>query len=442
MRDIIQKTICYQSEQNKNKNETWCGKLIIILLVGIPIVDTLIGYMWWHGIRESVIYKYQAAVALVVFLLAAMKGRFSARQWLLFWTLGIIAVVSIGINYFIDPKFHFTTYPLIGVCGIVFAESTYCLVKKSEEMCETFQKALFYASWVAPLTIIVPCILGVGYPAYFYGENSPNNYGYIGFHASSNEINAVLIILLGYSFCQLYKKFNWHDLISVCLITGAACLIQSRSSFVISVIQWFVYGIAIAVKHGLHKQLWILLVSGCLMIALLFPTFSSFWQKQMESLENTPITLENRLENNLTNGRFARIESLISPHPEGNKWIAVLVGDGFGNLQENMLIEMDFFDAWKGLGLLGGTIFFFYYAWLGLRTYFAQKRFLYCFGLLCAYAFAFMTGHILFAWSPMLFVGVYAANLIADWQNRPPAYWNKLPDKVRERLNAACSAMR
>lgn len=419
--------------------------VIVVLFWMLPLMDALTGWLWWNGVRESIVFKYPIALMALVLATALIYGAYGKGEWVLLGTIAVIGGVNLLVNMLWMPEFAFNTYGITGLAGIAFAQSVYSMLKKRIATGETFHRILRGVSFIAPLTLIVPQLLGVGYPAYFYGEGHPANYGYLGFYASSNEINAALIICLGYCFSQLYKRQSWQMLLAAAFLTYSSCQIQSRSSIVLCAVEWFAFLIALVLQKDRKKQFLISMVVCASLVILLIPDLKAFAEKQVQSLENTPIEMENRLENNLTNGRFDRIwdtpelmdDSVKDKEEFQSMQLYPWIGSFFSNYEVLGISEMDFVDALKGFGVFGCVLFCAFYGWAGLRTYFAQRRLACCFGLLCVYAFAFLTGHILFTWSQVMYLGIYATALMTGPIMGTPRYWRWLPPKLRGKLDAA-----
>ena len=414
-------------------------------LLLLPLMDSIIGYMWTQGVRESIVFKYQAAVCAIFFTTALVTTALSWKQLVFLAGLVSVGASSVLINKIFLKSFVFNTYGFIGICGIAFAVSIYSLIKKSFLSKDFFNRSIFYASWLYPMSILLLYPFKIGNQSYFYGEGNVFNRGFMGFHPSSNEINAILIVMLGYALFRLYTHFNWHDFLAVFMNFYAAMLIQSRSSVILCTLLIVVYFIAL-LKDNHYKQALILLLGLTFCSLALIPSVCEFVSAQRIAFERSQTSGESFWQF-ITNGRIERIDqakevngSAVEQEAPGSALYSaakLLVGTAFGNVGKNMLAEMDFIDIYKGFGILGALLFTGFYSWFGIQTYLHQKHFIYVLGLLVVYAFSFATGHVLFCWSPVMWFSVFAIALIEQPAGQPPYYWKYLPTWLRRWMNAA-----
>ncbi|MBC2173354.1 O-antigen ligase family protein [Listeria booriae] len=292
-----------------------------------------------------------------------------------------------------------------------------------------FDKLFLWISILFTLELLIPYLLGVGTHTY-----TASDAGYKGFFYAQNDVSYAFIILITLTGAQLLKeirkKSKWMLPLLALYIGNIFCLL------LIGTKTGVVYGatvtiyILIKLISGRHSRS--LLQQIFIWLASLFAIFLLAYRGIQYAIDMLAGTVERMTYfYHLYNGDLVRLLSssrsdffegganafLNDPHLN----FTLLFGQGFEYRLENFgrlgLIEMDFFDAFFGLGIIGIlllTLVLGYYVWVALQK---GNRSIYSFVLIVSLLYSFFAGHVLFSAVSSTFLGLICGAVLLQKNN-------------------------
>lgn len=389
--------------------------IVICLLSLLPIVDSINGVLIYTNM-PSVGSLYKVCVMGIMLIMILSNGKGISKQFGIILVAIIYIFMSIFINYVIgNGGIISIDYPIKLIINIILFYVLLQNIKNKHINGNTIYKILNNNVYVIILCIVVPYLLGMGYTIY------AGNLGYKGFYYSQNELNAILIILLFFALHKLSKKIKLWSIIQVIGILICILLMSTKSSLIAIIIGIGIFAFEYMRKENARKKIVLL---GMISVGTLL--VSGFIIRKIMDM----ITRQNSLHSiykgsllaTLTSGRIFRLEKAWEQLIESDNFIInMFIGNGFFS---KCLVEMDFFDIFFYLGIIG---VFFVFAFLmyviikGKKASKNDKNFIIITGLFVIIAFAFLTGHVLFMSSSgwyfvlyCIYIMTYDFNAIED----------------------------
>ena len=364
--------------------------LIILMFSILPIIDSINGYLVTEK-KHSVGIFYKILVLLTLtFIILIKPGKISKKD-LKVTILSIMFIFfSVWTNIILGGKIISMDFPIKLVFNILTFMMLMQLVKQDLVNGITFYKIFDIATIFMIACILIPYLLNMGYSIY------GGNIGYKGFFYSQNELTAILLILLYFSFYNLICNFSVKSLIQAGGIFLSIILTNTKSSMVACAIGAVVF---LAEYLNRKESKYKLLVIS--LIVVMATTTSGFVERQVVRFITRQVTLSNTYKKSIvatiTSGRSFYVmdawENLINDHFVGLK---ILIGNGFCS---KILVEMDFLDMFFFLGFIGVMGYVSFCLWVYMKSkknYRSDHTIIRKIGFLIVPAYSFLTGHIAF----------------------------------------------
>lgn len=248
---------------------------------------------------------------------------------------------------------------------------------------------------IAPLTILVPYVMGLGYSTYSAAEG--DLIGYKAFYYATNGISFMLIALFSRAVYGFLSDRSVRGFFTV-LINGAAlALIGTKSTLAMLVVAFL---IAIYCIYG-NKLLKMLAA-----VALLGVMGAIIWYFAADSILSflSPVlgrwdyfstnVYQGDIVAALTSGRVDQVIAHWKELSHNHSWISVFVG--MGDMSDTIRIcEMDFFDVFFQFGLIGllALLLFLCFVMNRARELNGNRGFGTCMFVFFL-AYAFVVGHV------------------------------------------------
>ena len=334
------------------------ANLLFIFLISImPLVDTLNGMIIRGGSASSLTIGDFYRLIVIVAFVSIYLCKFSQGSTVLLLISVCLGLADILIRIVAGVEFNATSElnllvqwmlaPLLVLC-------TYNAVKSGTLRRHSIMAALDYLQWFAPLTILIPYVLGVGYST--YGSANDSFVGYKAFYYATNGISLMLIVLFTRAVYHMLDKKSLLALVPVILNGASLALIGTKSSLVMLVLAFF---IAIYCIYGdSFLRFLVRLLPLVIMIVLVF-----FLLRDQIGNFLAPIlgrwdyfstrVYSNDLLGALTSGRIYQI-GLHWNELASSSLSVLYLFVGMGDLSASYRIcEMDYFDIFFQFGILG-----------------------------------------------------------------------------------------
>lgn len=376
------------------------NNVLIALFSIMPLVDSMNGFLLRGGFSAilSVGDMYRIGVILVMLTYYCHGIR---RSY-------ILALVSVAAYGFISILFHAVAIrpgeanvlseinllvqlllsPLL-IFSLLMAVSNGTVKRK------VFSIILDNLQWVAPLTILVPYVMGLGYSTYSAAEG--DLVGYKAFYYATNGISFMLIALFARAVYGFLSARSMRGLIVV-LINGAAlALIGTKSTLAMLVIA-FLIAIYCIYGNKIIKMLTAVIFLGAVgatiwhfasdsILSFLSPILGR-WDYFSTSVYQGDIVAA------LTSGRVNQVATHWKELSTNHSGLSILVG--LGDMSDTIRIcEMDFFDVFFQFGLIGllALLLFLCFVMNRAREFSGRRGFGTCM-LVFFVAYAFVVGHV------------------------------------------------
>lgn len=287
----------------------------------------------------------------------------------------------------------------------------YILILNSKSLnLEIYNNILLNNSYLMPLLIIIPTILGLSRQTY-----QSSDLGSIGFYISNNSTNVVMILLtavLSFNIWNVKTKRKTNILILL-LMLYTLWLQASKTSYfllvVLIVVNIFFYFKNNFLKSDFsYKILFInyfILISGVFFTIILIiynkeiiNNFSvliyDFYKRQQYQ-----IVQQESIIAYVNSGRFDLLANLINYFKNYSGFVAWIVGIGMSNIMKNIgrISEMDFFDIFFSTGVVGILITYGKFASLYakiIKNKSTQRNVFLLLILFFIFLFSFFAGHV------------------------------------------------
>ena len=398
-KDILLKAGSHKHEVGGLKLD---ANLILIVLFSImPLVDSLNGFLLRSGFSSAMSLGdiYRIGVILLMF---TYYFRYIKREYVLSLALvsayGFAAILfhaigirptEVNITAEVNNLVQLLLCPLL-VLSLLMAVDGGIIERRS------FDDILNNLQWIAPLTILVPYFLGLGYST--YGAAEGDLIGYKAFYYATNGISFMLIALFARAvYCFLSAK-NLHGLIIVLLNGSALALIGTKSTLAMLVLAFL---IAIYCIYGSRfiKMLGAIVLLAVILVVIWFfaaDSIVSFLSPVLGRWDYFSTSVyQGDIVSALTSGRVDQVglhwKELQSLSDSGFS-LFVGMGDTSSMIR---ICEMDFFDVFFQFGLFGLSflVLFLGYTLSRVRISCGNRGFETCM-LVFFLMYAFVVGHV------------------------------------------------
>lgn len=366
-------------------------KVVIISLFSLlPLVDTVNGYLMTEfNVSIGTIYKMICLFVMIV-LFISFKLKMSKRDFLILVGILLYTFVSIVINLLLGGKIIGASFPIKFLYNILMFILLMQLVKYKMIKPRIFYKILDNSSILMIFCILIPYLLNIGYTIYGGGI------GYKGFFYSQNELTASLIILLYFSIYNLICALSFKSVFQTIGISACILLTNTKSSMIACafglIVLFFEY---FRKKDAKYKKIFL----GAMFLLLLVSY--QFLNSQILGFLQRQLSLSNMYNKSIiatvTSGRsYYVIEAMNNLLSSKVGLLNIIIGNGFCS---TVLVEMDFFDMFFFLGIIGLSACLLFVLWLflnSMQNFKTDYTIVRIVGFFMVVAFSFFTGHIMF----------------------------------------------
>ena len=247
--------------------------------------------------------------------------------------------------------------------------------------------------WLAPLSIILPYFLGMGFESYA-------NSGYRGFYFANNEINVVLVFTYIYSIDILLEEFNFNSVINYIINLVALLMIGSKTSLIIILIMFIIYFWKYRNKMFTNKKIILYIISSITFLAFfksfiikIFNRFKYFYDMLVTNGDGTILTF-------LLSNRDKRIAPAIKNNIVENSFFIINIFFGVGHYQQtygkdmNSLMELDFVDTFLWYVIVVAIYILFQYIYIFYKSKDKKDIFVYQLSYIVILMFSLVAGHV------------------------------------------------
>ncbi|EMG27190.1 O-antigen ligase family protein, partial [Listeria fleischmannii] len=301
----------------------------------------------------------------------------------------------------------------------------YIYQRKTLFMSMNYEKIFIVISFLFTVFLLVPYVLGVGHQTY---DNS--DAGYKGFFFANNDTSFAFIVSITFTaralIQRLQGKWNFRLLFLILLYAGnmiSLLLVGTKTGIVYGAIVSIIVLIRLlfivrfqSVMHKIFIWLMSILLIGWVLLRGL-----SYAGQMIAGTYDRMVYFYHLYDGNLvrllSSSRSDFFEGglhyfLTSPHPV----FTMFFGQGFEYRLENFgrlgLIEMDFFDAFFGLGILGILFLVILLGYYGAIAIKKANRSIYSYLFLVILLYSFFAGHVLFSALSSTFLGLVCGGII------------------------------
>lgn len=374
--------------------------VLIVLYSLMPLVDSLNGFLLRKGFSLSLSIGDLYRIGVIALMLALFLSKIKQSYMFAFASVvayGLIAILlHVAIrsgDVDIPSEVNMLTQLLLGPLLVLSL-----LTAVDNRIIEgwSFDRILDNLQWIAPLTIFIPYLLGVGYSTYSASEG--DLVGYKGFYYATNGISFMLIALFARAVFQFLSARSIHGFTIVVINGASLALIGTKSALAMLIIAFL---IAIYSIYGSRflKTLGALMFLG-IVVAIIWFFAADIITSFLSPILNRWYYLSSKLYQGdiaaaLTSGRINQIgahwDKLVSFDNQG---VSLLVGMG-DTSNTIQICEMDFFDVFFQFGLIGLLLLILFVGFVLRRAWVAcgNRGFEVCM-LVFFLAYSFVVGHV------------------------------------------------
>ena len=393
----------------KSLKEIEFKQWLFVILIGSIIIDNINGFFIQTNILTKIsvgqIYRFFTYGFILYFFIKHYKLK------ILYFTPLFIFLGGLPLFYNervlqVFSEYTYLAKLLYPILLIIVCHNEY---KDGKIEISDVYKIINVYMIMAPLSIIIPKIFGVG--IYSYNFNS----GYRGFYVANNEINIVLLSTFIYSIRELYYKIDKKNIIIAFINLIALFLIGSKTSMIVIAITISGFVIVSSIKKYKGKNLikFIIYIMGLIIvIGIMFNGYISNIITRLNYFYNMlVIESDNSFLTFLLSGRNTRVLPAIQHNflENPNELLNLLFGVGRCNqFKENeltSLMEMDFFDTTLWYGIILSTIVLVTYTMILVKGFKNNREYISTIIYLLIYIFALIAGHV---WYSPLAGGMFA----------------------------------
>lgn len=382
-------------------------KILYFLVILTPIIDTLNGFIIDLGLN-SPLGKVYRLITILFFLWALITNTKLNMKFIFGYLILGYFIVNPLILYLSDQdiaalkeNFDFS-YKIFLFLISIFA---FTKITKNKNI-HFINKMISISEWIVPSTVVIPYFLGIGNNTYL--DYAGNPVGFKAFYFSNNALNVVLIVLLIFSMDQMYKtkgKELFTSGIKFLLILLSIILIGSKSSLVISAIMGLIYLGLFLKKLSIFKIV-ISFLAGIIVLFIFRQQISDIIQLQFFMIKNNNfLTYLLSGRNGFMNIGFDVFNNNLNIFTLffglGNHEMVSQIGYRLSGLSHYTKgVEMDFFDLYFNMGLMGlsivlCTMLFFIIKCRKASRYNPSETRPYKYAFISLLVFSFLGGHVI-----------------------------------------------
>lgn len=382
----------------------------IIILWILPLMDSLNGLINGggneNGISLGIIYRF--VIVIISFSYWLFYG--IDRKWFIYFlTLLALLIVSILINNDND-MFSYIILLFKLVLPIIIIITIRCLSNRNLITRENID--FLMNSWVIifPLTLLIAYALGLGFSTYGDGTSAGGaNVGFKGLYYAQNDISYIIDILYLYIMNKLSKKINIRNIIEFLLVLSSSLLMGLKGNFLIILLVTIIY--VFKAEKKVSKNLQKILLFSIIIFSII--VFCSIFSDNINAMiaRWQYFYNKNGLISFLTSTRSDRIIPTYNWLIPQLGILGIFMGSGFRytSVVISKFIEMDFFDIFFQLGIIGCFLIYGFY----IRIYQKNSHVnFYSAALLLTLLISTLSGHVLETALSGVFLGVICGGII------------------------------
>lgn len=384
------------------------SKIYWIFIISL-IVDNLNGFLLLNDIDLPIsigqMYRYIMILFFLYYIISSKN-----QKTLVKILVSIVYLTLLSILYFIEHTainglVMDVTYIIKLIFPFIIISALYLLNKEKQVTSNAIERIFKTFSIFAPLTLIIPRVLNIGFDAYDLG-------GYKGFYFANNEINVLLVCTFIYSMDQLYQNKKIKDVFVTIINAGALFLIGSKTSIIVIGITLLIY----IFKFRKNKK-WLLGIVITSIIVAIIGSIVFFDQIQEMIIRftyfYTTLSKNGGILSFLMSNRNLRIIPAFQDNILNIDIIQGIINFlfGIGRYQQvdpnnlNTLMELDLFDTLYWYGFITAIVVLKKYLQPIIKSIKIKGIFKYKLMFFVVFAFSMIAGHV---WYSALAGGVIA----------------------------------
>lgn len=360
------------------------------LLIIMPLIDTINGIIIGDsvaGVNLGQIYRMSILICLLLLLMK--EHNISFMNLLVF----IYALFILGAKLFLDINVNineigvmlklFLPICIIEIISLYFRNDAFAGIKYIEDILKKI-------CVLAPLTLIIPYLLGVGNATY------DDRAGFKGFYYATNEIAFLLDILLIFLVFDFKPSIKWIIKFAMCIVS--AFFVGTKTVLLVGMVCGMI--VLIKLMNGKNISLIYKVVIIGTPTALILMFFYDIYEQFRPILERWEYGISKHEAEGvlffLTSGRVARAE--LAWHNFINSDMGNILF-GYGMTSEFTIennCEMDFIDLMFALGTVSLLVTMLYYIKFAKEIFITDKKVMVTV-FMCLFILIFFGGHVLFA---------------------------------------------
>lgn len=371
----------------KNSIKIEIDKIFLNLICLLPLADSINGYINGGGndggLSFGIIYR---AIIIILSLYFMHKTKITKKNFV-YIIMILFSLVMASING-IDTLKSFLNISLRLILPILLIITfTECKRKKIFSY-KDIQRIFDIWSILFPITILLPYFLGYGFSTYGVGAA-----GYKGFYYAQNDIGFILALLYLYSFYSINDKLSITCIFRLLLILASNLILGLKSNYLyVGVIT---IGYLLKINNSRFKTKLIVIIG--ILIGGLF--LIHHYSDQLLMITERWTYFYNRGNGGLsfwTSTRIDRLKPAFEFMVSNNLIFNLLFGTGMNYTLHTMdlglsLIEMDLFDLFFQIGIVGCiSLLFFYKRYIKL----SKINSFYYTGVLLSVVSGTLAGHV------------------------------------------------
>lgn len=376
-----------------------CSNLLYGIIIILPIIDMATAFTENWPISVGTVIRPLIMISILLYLMMQREK----RPFIFLLSYSVIAI-SFIIQFFTKSPFFFLA-EMSFYLKIAYFTTMLWLTTHLITTTKTINKErLLQAANIALI------IIGITYWLAFFTNTYTKSYSYIktgnaGWYFSANELSVIILILFALALIRFTRTLNKSSILGVLLASSIFPMIGTKTALyggfivLIPVIFYTLF-------QKKHPQRFLLLILGAALF-IYIPSTSGATNEQMEQppVEKTEET------HTLLSSRDVYLQDTFTAYQAATT-SQKLFGLGYGGnyTKEPKTIEMDFFDLFFSLGIIGTAVILLACLILARRllTWNITFTYLYSIGVLgLAMGISFVAGHVLFAPAVITYVAIF-----------------------------------
>lgn len=374
------------------------SNLLYGIILILPIIDIATAFTEKWPISVGAIIRPLIMMILILYLMMQRRNR-----PIIFLLAYSIIMISFIVQFFTKTPFsllaEISFYLKIAYFTTMLWLTTHLMTTK-----KLSQDRLLLMSNLALI------IIGITYWLAFFTNTYTKSYSYIktgnaGWYFSANELSVIILILFALTLIRFIRKLDTTTILGILLASSVFPMIGTKTALYggfIVLIPIIIY----AIFKKLHPQYFLLLVL-CGALFIYIPTTSGATNKQ---IEQAPAEVEEEKHTLLSSRDVYLRDTFADFQAAPTKQKLFGLGYGGNYTKEPKTIEMDFFDLFFSIGIVGTVVMLL--AGLALvyqlLTWNITFIYLYSLGVLgLIMGISFVAGHVLFAPAVITYVAIF-----------------------------------